>query len=581
MYITILYIILPLLSSFFAFKDNKKLIYSFSVFSLIILTAISVFHFFSNSVYQFNLNTFLHTIITILDLVLLGYFVYVGFKAQNNKVLLLALFQTVLFLYCIFNVSHDKYGDFYLNNLSFFMLIVINLVGSIIAIYAVKYMEYENCSMEKRKFFLSYLWFFIFIMNMIVIANNYLLFFFFFEMTTLSSYLLIRFREDEISINNSLRALWLNQLGGIFILFAVIIAIQNDSSIYFTQLKSPEILIAIFLAFASFVKGASKPFESWLLGAMVAPTPVSAILHSATMVKIAPFLILKISYIFTPTLSFLITLFSMAVFTVIALQSLAKDNFKEILAYSTIALLALMVSIASMGTQEAFTITLYLIFFHAVSKAMLFMIAGILEKEFHIKSIEDFTNLFQKTPILTSLILLGFASITMPPFGLFFAKLFSLTYISELIKYNPLYLLVAILFVIGSSLLVLLYFKVASKLIDFSSTDKIVEKQKIPKEFIFSSYILFFIAVFSLVFIIYNSLSIFMFTITIILFIAIFFILLKVLNFKGIDRVKEYSCGEKYTHNVGVFYYDFDKYKTLFQNSFILILSIILIVGLS
>ncbi len=580
MYITILYIILPLLSSFFAYKDNKKLTYTFSTFSLIVLTTISVFHFFSNSVYQFNLNSFLHNLITFLDLVLLGYFAFVGFKAKNKKVLLLALFQAILFLYCILNVSHESFGDFYLNNLSFFMLIVINLVGSIIAIYAVKYMEYENCSKIKRRFFLSYLWFFIFIMNMIVISNNYLLFFFFFEMTTLSSFLLIRFREDEISITNSLKALWLNQLGGVFILFALIIAIQNNSTIYFTQLKSPEILIAIFLAFASFVKGASKPFESWLLGAMVAPTPVSAILHSATMVKIAPFLILKISYVFTPSLSFLITFFSMAVFAVIALQSLSKDNFKEILAYSTISLLALMISIAAMGTQEAFTITLYLIFFHAVSKAMLFMIAGILEKQFHIKSIEDFTSLFQKTPIITSLILLGFASITMPPFGLFFAKLFSLTYISELIKQNPLYLFVAILFVIGSSLLVLLYFKVASKLIDFSSTEKIIEKQEISKEFIFSSYILFFISIFSLIFIVYNNLSVLMFTITIILFIAIFFILLKVLNFNGIDRVKEYSCGEKYTHNVGVFYYDFDRYKTLFQNSFILMLFIILILGL-
>jgi ech hydrogenase subunit A len=580
MYIIILYIILPLLSSFFAYKDNKKLTYTFSAFSLIILSAISIFHFFSNSVYQFDLNSFLHTLITILDLVLLGYFAFIGFKAQNKKVLLLALFQAVLFLYCIFNVSHESFGDFYLNNLSFFMLIVINLVGSIIAIYAVKYMEYENCSKEKRRFFLAYLWFFIFIMNMIVISNNYLLFFFFFEMTTLSSFLLIRFRKDEISITNSLRALWLNQLGGVFILFAVIIAILNDSSIYFTQLKSPEVLIAIFLAFASFVKGASKPFESWLLGAMVAPTPVSAILHSATMVKIAPFLILKISYVFTPTLSLLITLFSMGVFAVISLQSLAKDNFKEILAYSTIALLALMVSIASMGTQEAFKITLYLIFFHAVSKAMLFMIAGVLEKQYHIKSIEDFTLLFQKSPIITSLILLGFASITMPPFGLFFAKLSSLTYISEMIKQNPLYLLVAILFVVGSSLLVLLYFKVASKLIDFSSTQEKTEKQEVSKEFIFSSFLLFFIAVFSLVFVAFDSLSVFMFTTTIILLIAVFFLLLKLLNFKRIDRVKEYSCGEKYTHNVGVFYYDFDRYKATFQNSFIVLLFIILILGL-
>lgn len=580
MYISILYTILPLLVSIIILRDNKKLTYIFSTISCLVLSVFSIFHFFSNSVFEFTLNDFLHSLITFLDIALLIYFAYQGIKNKSKKVLGVAIAQLVLFLYCIFNIPHEMYNDFYLNNLSFFMLIVINLVGSIIAIYAVKYMEYEECSKNKKVFFLAYLWFFIFIMNMIVMANNYLLFFFFFELTTLSSYLLIRFRQDEISISNSLKALWLNQLGGVFILLAILIAINTDASIYFSQLKSPEVFIAIFLAFAAFVKGASKPFESWLLGAMVAPTPVSAILHSATMVKIAPFLILKISHVFSPTLSFLISLFAMAVFTVVSLQSLTKDNFKEILAYSTIALLALMVSIAAMGTKQAFTITLYLIFFHAVSKAMLFMIAGILEKQFHIKSIEDFSDLFQKAPKLTALILLGFASVTMPPFGLFFAKLFSLTYISELMKQNPLYLIVAILFVLGSSLLVLLYFKVASKLIDFSSTQEKVEKQLIPREFTFSSFLLFFIAVFSLGIIAFSKLSVFMFTITIILVLAIFFILLKLLSFKGIDRVKEYSCGEKYTHNVGVFYYDFDKFKTVFQSSFIAMMFIILILGL-
>lgn len=581
MYMLILYILLPLFVSASVLSNNKKIIYTFSAISAIVLSAVSLYLLSIDAVVQFSINSTLHYIIISLDTLLLLYFAYIGFKFKSLKVLCLALIQLFLFTYGETFLENEIFSDFYADKLSFFMLLVINLVGSIIAIYALKYIEYEDCSQKRKTFFLSYLWFFIFIMNMVVISNSFMLFFFFFELTTLSSYLLIRFREDEISINNSLRALWINQIGGVFILFAVIIAIHTNSSIYFTNINNNAVLITIFLAFAAFVKGASKPFESWLLGAMVAPTPVSAILHSATMVKIAPFLILKISYAFSPLISFLISCFAMLVFVVVSLQSLGKDNFKEILAYSTIALLALMVSIAAIGTKEAFTITLYLIFFHAVSKALLFMIAGILEKEFHIKSIEDFTLLFEKAPKLTIFILLAFASITLPPFGLFFAKLFSIEYLSFLIKQNPFYLLVVISLVIGSSILVLLYFKVASKLIDRSSTEQEVLEHKIPKEFTFTSYILFFIALVSLLVIVYSKLSLIMFTIIILLLFFAFFIFLKKAKFKGIDRVKEYSCGEKYTHNVGVFYYDFDKYKTILQNSFIIMLFAIVILGLA
>lgn len=580
MYIVILYILFPLLVSISTLFNNKKLVYAFSLISSLLLTTLSLYLFVIDAFVEFSINHTINYIITSLDAILLLYFAYIGFKFKSIKVLVLALVQLLLFSYCEMFLPSQMLSDFYLDKLSFFMLLVINLVGSIIAVYAVKYIEYEECSQKRKTFFLSYLWIFIFIMNMVVISNSFMLFFFFFELTTLSSYLLIKFREDEISVNNALRALWINQIGGVFILLAVIVAIFTDSSIYFSNIDNSAVLLPIFLAFAAFVKGASKPFESWLLGAMVAPTPVSAILHSATMVKIAPFLILKISYAFPPLISFLISCFAMLVFMVVSVQSLGKDNFKEILAYSTIALLALMVSIASIGTKEAFTITLYLIFFHAVSKALLFMIAGILEKEFHIKSIEDFTLLFEKAPKLTILILLAFASITLPPFGLFFAKLLSIEYLSLLIKQNPFYILVVIPLVVGSSVLVLLYFKVASKLIDRSSSEQEILEHKISKEFTFSSYLLFFIAVVSLLVIVYSKLSLIMFTIIIFLLFLAFFIFLKKAGFKSIDRVKEYSCGEKYTHNVGVFYYDFDNYKTLLQNSFIVMLFAIVILGL-
>ena len=522
-----------------------------------------------------------HYFVAIFDLLLLVYFVYIGLKNQNKKIWILAFTQILLFLPAEFYAQNLHGANFIIDKLSVFMMIIINLIGGAINIYAIYYMKHESTSKLKKNSFLIYLWIFLAIMNLAVISNNLLYFFFFFELTTLSSYLLISFRGDKTSIKNGQNALFLNQIGGVFLLLAVLVNQANGLSIYMNEIIASKNLVSIsliFIAFAAFIKGACKPFESWLLGAMVAPTPVSALLHSATMVKIAPFLILKFSPVFTDEISYSITLFGMFLFLIFALEGLNKNNFKEILAYSTISMLALMIGVAAIKNEAAYEIALLLIFFHAISKAILFMMAGVLEKTYHIKYIDELSDIYAKNKTLALMILISFATVTLPPFGLFFAKLFFLQYLATGVEQSIIYLPVLVFFVLGSSALVLLYFKIASLLLSRANDES--QNQKLSLGMMLPNYFLMFIMILSMIALGVKDGNVLM---SIIIFGSIFVALLISLakyKLSGVSRVQVYACGEQTTQNIGQFYFDFSRFSKIAISLSILFWIAILLGGL-
>ena len=370
------------------------------------------------------------------------------------------------------------------------MYLIVATVGTIICIYATKYMEQENLDRENR--FVAILLWFLGVMNFAVSVNNIEWFFALFETTTLASYILIRFRWDEISVKNAIRALWMNQVGGIAILIGILFAVKYYSAYNFTDiLKINATAISMiplgFLSISALVKGAQMPFHKWLLGAMVAPTPVSAILHSATMVKIAPYLILRISPVIKGTLlaKLLITTTGF-VFVAAGLLALTQDNFKRILAYSTISLLGLMMLTASMGSSVAILASLLLIFFHAVVKALLFLEAGIMEKEFHVKYIEEMRRLIEKAPITVFFIALGFMSMTIVPYGIFIAKWITLEEASNFISHGA-YIASIIFITIGGVILTLLYFKVIGVISKKSGEFVSFKLEKLPFIYMFTT----------------------------------------------------------------------------------------------
>ncbi len=403
----------------------------------------------------------------VFDTILLGYFAYIGFKTENKKILFLSLIQIAI-LFALESFEAKSGYDIVVDKLSVFMFLLINIVGSLILIYATRYIKDETADTSKQALFLAILTAFLGVMNVLVSADNIKWLFLFFELTTLASFWLIGFRDNEESKENARTALWMNQIGGVALLIAALVAKSQFHTVYISEILAHGgehlMFFCALVSIAALIKGAQIPFSTWLLGAMVAPTPVSAILHSSTMVKIAPYLILKISpAIAGSAIGAGVAAVGAVSFLVSAALALREDSFKKILAYSTISLLGLMVLTAALGTPLTILACMLLIIFHGVSKAMLFMCAGILEKKYHIKSIEAVEGLIGKAPILTSLIVLGFLSIALPPFGVFFAKW--LAY-EGVVGFGGLLIAFLLFFIaVGSVALTLLYFKTVGRFV--------------------------------------------------------------------------------------------------------------------
>ena len=416
----------------------------------------------TNTEFLINTPHWVGVAITVYDFGLLGYFLFQGFRNKSMLISALAILQLVLLIVVVATIKESGTADLFIDKLTAFMFLIVAIVGVPIAIFATKYMEFDERG--KHSFVAILIWF-LGVMNFAVSVNNIEWFFALFETTTLASYILIRFRMDTEAIKNAVLALWMNQIGGVAILLALLTFLKINGVYHFTDLlsmnKTTVSLAALgFLSISALVKGAQMPFHKWLLGAMVAPTPVSAILHSATMVKIAPYLILRITPIIKGTLLAKLLIVSTGyVFVVAAIIALTQDNFKKILAYSTISLLGLMMLSAAIGTPSAVVASLLLILFHALAKGFLFVEAGVLEKVFHIKYIKDMRRLIERAPLTLMFIFFGFLNMTFVPFGTFLGKWMIIEEASGFL-HNGSYILLILYVGAGSAFLSVLYMKV-------------------------------------------------------------------------------------------------------------------------
>ena len=562
-------IIAPIFFALIVLISGHRLRDTLSILFVAILSILSITQILSPSNHlELVIPHFMHTLFILIDIILLVYFFWQGVVKKSAPVRIFAILQMLLFTAVVFMSPTLISNDIVVDSASTIMYLVINIVGGVIIIYALGYIESEEFSRRKKNAFIAMLFFFLSIMNFIVSTNNIEIFFLLFELTTLCSYLLIAYRGDEVSNKNALKALWMNQIGGVAILLALIFSISEYDTIYFNilinHIDSTYLIPIAFLAIAAFVKGASIPFDKWLLGAMVAPTPVSAILHSATMVKIAPYLMLKLSPALNGFASMTIALIGTFVFLSASMLALSKDYFKEILGLSTIALLGLMMALAAIGSEESITACLVLIVFHAISKALLFFQAGILEKVNHLKYVTDINGLVNHSPMVVFFIIIGFASLTLPPFGAFIAKFMAIESIATEISRNPLYALVLIFIALGSVFLTLLYFKVVTKLFAKDVDAKKESYTPLPKLYLIPSSILVSLLIIGIVVSFEMQLLTSMEIIIPSLLIAIVPILFAFILFKKAHRVKEYNCGEKEELSLNMYYFDVpQKYKKL------------------
>ena len=330
---------------------------------------------------------------------------------------------------------------FLFDNLSGLMVAIIGVVGSLICVYALGYMhdfaEHHQDVKDRRQAFFVVLFAFLAAMMGIVVCNHLGWLYAFWEVTTVSSFWLIGYTRTPEATRNAFRALGLNAIGGLGFVLALLYLAKlapaplasdpNASNFALTTLiqggQAWVLVPACLLAFAGLAKAAQMPFSSWLLGAMVAPTPVSALLHSSIMVKAGVYLILRFGKVFQGQMAGdLLALVGGITFLVASLQAVTQSNAKRVLAYSTIANLGLIVACAGVGTPEALWAGVLLLVFHAVSKALLFISVGTIEHKIESRDIEDMEGLLVTKPFLALVILTGLVGMFLAPFGMLISK---------------------------------------------------------------------------------------------------------------------------------------------------------------
>lgn len=321
--------------------------------------------------------------------------------------------------------------SFFLDGLSIFFVLLISGFGFFIFLYASDYLK------GHRYFDRFFIYLFLFMSSMLglVLSGNLISMFVFWELTSLSSYLLIGFyNESETSRKNALQAMLVTVFGGLAMMAGIVLTGMITGSYQFSELLNdsgtltahPWYLAALILILlGAFTKSAQFPFHFWLPNAMEAPAPVSAYLHSTTMVKAGIYLLARISPIFGDTPEWHVILTSIGGITMFmgALLAIQFTDLKKILAYTTISALGVMVFLIGIGTNLAIQAAMVFLFAHALYKGTLFMVTGNIDHETGTRDVTLLSGLSKKLPFTAYAAVLAALSMAgvMPFFG-FIAK---------------------------------------------------------------------------------------------------------------------------------------------------------------
>lgn len=380
-----------------------------------------------------------------IEVVLMIVIIALGFKYRRFGVAILAAIQTPLMVWFEFTRGHHLTvaNNLYVDGLSLIMVLIIGIIGSIIAVYALGYMKdfqrHHAEQADRRPWFFFLVFIFLAAMVGIVTSNNLIWMHFFWEITTLCSFFLIGYTKTEEAIRNSFRALLMNLGGGLAFTLAIVYlgivhgTVELDVMLALGTSGTIVMIPAALLAFAGITKAAQMPFSSWLLGAMVAPTPVSALLHSSTMVKAGVFLVVKLAPVmgtYVATASGLILnwtgIMTMMVggitFLIGSFVAISQSNAKRVLAYSTVANLGLIVACGGIGSSGAVWAAIMLIIFHAIAKSLLFLCVGTTEHRIGSRDIEDMDGLFDRLPRVAKYMMVGIYGMFLAPFGMLVSK---------------------------------------------------------------------------------------------------------------------------------------------------------------
>ena len=421
-------------------------------------------------------------LVLVMDAAIAVFIVVVSLQNGRRLAPIIALAQLAIALYLDLGghlPAADPQRLFWFDRLTMVMVLVIGIIGPLICIHALGYMrDYQRANpmiRGRRTSFFFLLFLFLAAMFGLVVSNDLPMMSVFWEITTLCSFLLIGYTRTEETVGYAFDALNMNLLGGLGFSVAMLLLAGQPVGMDLAKLTAgpagAALLPAIaLLCLAGITKSAQMPFSRWLLGAMYAPSPTSALLHSSTMVKAGVFLLLRLSPAMAGSaVGMLVAFVGLLTFLFASMVAVTERNTKKVLAYSTIGSLGLIVGCAGIGTPELVWVGVMIVIFHAVAKALLFLVVGTLENRLYTKDMENFDTLLSRMPRVSALALTGIAGMFIAPFGIVVAKWTAIRAFLEVPGFEGATFLIIMAF--GSSLTIFYWGKLLIKILSMRSIE--------------------------------------------------------------------------------------------------------------
>ncbi|APH03869.1 Na+/H+ antiporter subunit A [Bacillus weihaiensis] len=388
-------------------------------------------------------------------------FLYKYFRTIHTGWFVLVL-PVLLFAYFIQFVSTNMHGETitktanwipslginftaYIDGLGLLFALLITGIGALVVLYSIYYLSKDK---EQLNTFYVYLLMFMGAMLGVVLSDNLIVLYTFWELTSLSSFLLIGYwYTREKSRYGAQKSMLITIFGGLLMLggFVLLYMMTNTFSIREIITQVPDITqhalfipALILILFGAFTKSAQFPFYIWLPDAMEAPTPVSAYLHSATMVKAGIYIVARFSPIFSGTPEWFWIVSAFGIFTMFwgSFNAVKQTDLKGILAFSTVSQLGMIMSMLGVGSAAiaidsiddgfytvATTAAIFHLINHATFKGSLFMVVGIIDHETGTRDIRKLGGLMSFMPITFTIAIIGaFSMAGLPPFNGFLSK---------------------------------------------------------------------------------------------------------------------------------------------------------------
>jgi multicomponent K+:H+ antiporter subunit A len=322
-------------------------------------------------------------------------------------------------------------ASLYLDSLSALFALIVSGIGILVIVYTGYYFKGDPSAW----LFTTYMMLFMFSMMGLVMAGDVITLFLFWESTSITSYLLVGYKyKDEAARYGAFKALFITAGGGIALLAGLLfVAVVSGGADFVTILNSGDILAGHpmylvmlgLVALGALTKSAQAPFHVWLPDAMTAPTPASAYLHSATMVKAGIYLMARLNPALgnTEPWFLLLSTFGMVTMVVGAYLGLRQNDLKALLAYSTISQLGALMMLIGQDTPEAFKALVVGLTAHALYKCALFLVVGIVDHETGTRDLRRLGGIARAMPMTVLVATLAALSMAgLPPLFGFLAK---------------------------------------------------------------------------------------------------------------------------------------------------------------